>query len=444
MPPKLVPSSVYVKIRPLATSGGHAETDQKDQKQISGFDDTSVSIETEYMFAKGEAKYDFPKLVMKPETTQKECFDIVCSELVDSVVSEGQNCLVFAYGQSGTGKTRTMLGTDESLLQKELHEDWGLFPRVGQEIFARCKNKFVLTMSAVEFYMGDCFDLLGPRGKVGIDGDTRQPFGETREHLKDPTELIPVLNAVMANRSVQATGLNEGSSRSHAALILNLAQLDDQNKYINTTFTLVDLAGAERSDKVEKKPAKGKEWMEADPMQSLAAMKQKQMEAGDTKTTMKPGEKSKFGEIPANMTGKVINGELSAIAVEVLKAKDKYAAGQKYQPPKQLVTPTIQFLGGIFDGSAKLSMVITLSLASSNGWETWFSLQYGTDLAKLKVPLKPQKPEALDKVLEKAEKAAAFAKKEFEDKPKNKYYLFRKAKAEATAEAVAKIKMIQA
>ena len=31
-------------------------------------------------FAKGEAKYDFPKVVMKPECTQKECFDTVASE----------------------------------------------------------------------------------------------------------------------------------------------------------------------------------------------------------------------------------------------------------------------------------------------------------------------------------------------------------------------------
>jgi hypothetical protein len=157
---------------------------------------------------------------------------------------------------------------------------------------------------------------------------------------------------------------------------------------------------------------------------------------------MKPGAKSKYGEIPADMTGKMINGELSCIALEVMKAKEKYQAGQKYKPPTQMVTPTIQFLGGIFDGSTKLNMVITLSLSGSNGWETWFSLQYGTDLSKLSVPLKPQKPKDLDKVLQDAEKAAAFAKKEFEDKPKNKFYLFRKAKAQATAGAVEKIKMI--
>ena len=71
-------------------------------------------------------------------------------------------------------------------------------------------------------------------------------------------------------------------------------------------------------------------------------------------------------------------------------------------------------------------------------------MQYGTDLSKLKVPMKPQKPKPLDDVLKQAEKDAAFAKKEFEDKPKNKYYLFRKAKMESTAQTVAQIKTIMA
>ena len=71
---------------------------------------------------------------------------------------------------------------------------------------------------------------------------------------------------------------------------------------------------------MEKKPAKGREFMEADPMQAIASMKRMQMEAGDTKTQLKPGAKSKYGEVPANVTGRVINSELSNISIEVLRA----------------------------------------------------------------------------------------------------------------------------
>ena len=71
-------------------------------------------------------------------------------------------------------------------------------------------------------------------------------------------------------------------------------------------------------------------------------------------------------------------------------------------------------------------------------------MQYGTDLSKFKVPMNPPKPKPLDEVLEKAEKDAAFAKKECETKAKNKYYLFRKAKMESTAQTVEQIKAIMA
>jgi hypothetical protein len=241
--------------------------------------------------------------------------------------------------------------------------------------------------------------------------------------------------------------LNEGSSRGHAAFILTISQLDAEKKYISTTFTLLDLAGAERGEKVEKKTKAektkgGKDFMAGDPMQAMAFVQQMKMESGDETTRVEPGKKSKFGEVPANITGKVINGELSNIAIEVLKATEKHAAGKKYTPPYAMVTPPVKFVSRIFDGTAKLNTVITLSLSGGNGWETWFSLQYGSDLAKLKVPLKPKKPIAVDQCLKDAEKAAAFAKKEFEEKPKNKYYLYRKGKAQATAELVEKIKAV--
>ena len=73
---------------------------------------------------------------------------------------------------------------------------------------------------------------------------------------------------------------------------------------------------------MEKKPAKGREFMEADPMQAIASMKRMQMEAGDTSgaKAFKEGAKSKYGEVPANVTGRVINSELSNISIEVLRA----------------------------------------------------------------------------------------------------------------------------
>jgi hypothetical protein len=52
------------------------------------------------------------------------------SDLVDAWTNQAHNCMVFAYGQTGTGKTHTMFGTPESLKSDEPHTDWGIFPRV--------------------------------------------------------------------------------------------------------------------------------------------------------------------------------------------------------------------------------------------------------------------------------------------------------------------------
>ena len=74
----------------------------------------------------------------------------------------------------------------------------------------------------------------------------------------------------------------------------------------------------EKKTKADKTKG-GKDFMTGDPMQTMAFMQQMKMESGDETARIEPGKKSMFGEVPANITGKVINGELSNIAIEVRK-----------------------------------------------------------------------------------------------------------------------------
>lgn len=46
-----------------------------------------------------------------PESRQSEVYQAVVSPLIEEVLA-GYNCTVFAYGQTGTGKTHTMIGTE--------------------------------------------------------------------------------------------------------------------------------------------------------------------------------------------------------------------------------------------------------------------------------------------------------------------------------------------
>mmetsp|Transcript_27677 Transcript_27677/g.64523 ORF Transcript_27677/g.64523 Transcript_27677/m.64523 type:complete len:127 (-) Transcript_27677:37-417(-) len=59
-------------------------------------------------------------------------------------------------------------------------------------------------------------------------------------------------------------------------------------------------------------------------------------------------------------------------------------------PMKQMSTAAIEYLSGCMTGQALLSMVVCMSTATQNGWETWFSCTYGEDLAKLRAPVKPR------------------------------------------------------
>jgi hypothetical protein len=389
------------------------------------------------MFSKGEAKYAFPKQVLGPECTQQEVADATAPDLVEAFTQENYNVLFFAYGQTGTGKTHTMFGTDASLKSSTFHDDWGIFPRVCDMTFASMREKtgtkFVITASAIEFHMGECVDLLGEHGPVQIDQATHEPAGNTCVELHEPGDLMAFLAQVMANRTTRATKMNEGSSRSHAALMLDLMQVDvESNEYVKTTFTLVDLAGAERPSKASE----GERMTGGMCMEFLPKLLELKASGQITEEKYKQ-------LVPVGAQGLVINHELFNLGTEVLKATEQHKKKKPYQAPKAMVTPTIKFLSAILDGKAMLRMCVCLSSAGQNGWETWFSLQNGTDLSKLRAPLHAQKPQDLDKLIKTATANAEKAKKEFEKSAMNQYWFLRKSKAENAATYLEKLQTLK-
>lgn len=380
---KLHKPEIYVRIRPLATEGGHAEDGTVLTKHLESWDATSVTIETQYLFSKGEAKYAYPTRVFGTEASQQEVTDAMVPDLVNSFTTDRTSVLFFAYGQTGTGKTRTMLGTEPSLLSAEPHDDWGVFPRVCAATFEKVAAlrqqglRCVLSGSAIEFYMGECFDLLlssrEGNAPVQVDMLTRMPSGETCVVLEQQSDLLGFIAKVIANRTSRSTNFNKassvhsGSSRSHAALILTLSTLDEKSReYSKTHFTLVDLAGAERPDKVRDEVKGGTPGFAPEFITSMVAEK----EAG--RMTQKDIEK----QLPINFQTRLINFELFSLGNEVLKASECHRKGKPFKL-NPMATPTIKFLSAILDGRARLAMCVTLSPAGRNAWETWFSLQVG-------------------------------------------------------------------
>jgi hypothetical protein len=104
--------------------------------------------------------------VFGERTPQEEVFSVIGQPMVEEVL-QGFNGAIFAYGQSGTGKTFTMEGTDWD--SPTLGQDAGVIPRTAVHIFNALANipedNYAVKVSFLEIYNEELFDLLQP-GKV--------------------------------------------------------------------------------------------------------------------------------------------------------------------------------------------------------------------------------------------------------------------------------------
>lgn len=137
-------------------------------------------------------------------------------------------------------------------------EEWGVFPKVVDRVFSAMNekgSKFKLYISCLEFYLMMACDLLDKNAKVAIDKATG-PKPSVKVEITNMEDLVNVMQMVFKNRTAAATRMNQGSkehsgsSRSHAAMILYLYQKTADDKFQKTEFHLIDLAGAERPDKL--------------------------------------------------------------------------------------------------------------------------------------------------------------------------------------------------
>ncbi|NXP39970.1 KIFC3 protein, partial [Leiothrix lutea] len=193
--------------------------------------------------------------------------------LVTSCI-DGYNVCIFAYGQTGAGKTYTMEGTAANP---------GINQRALQLLFSEVRSKaadwdYAITVSAAEIYNEALRDLLGkePQEKLEIklcpdgSGQLYVP-GLTEFRVQSVEDINKVFEFGHIKRVTECTNLNEHSSRSHALLIVTVRGLD-RSTGLRTTgkLNLVDLAGSER---VGRSGAEGSRLREAQHInKSLSAL----------------------------------------------------------------------------------------------------------------------------------------------------------------------------
>ena len=216
--------------------------------------------------------YQFDK-VFSPAADQNMVFNEVVSPILDEVLG-GFNCTIFAYGQTGTGKTYTMTGDISNVLP--LPDAAGIIPRVLDAMFQRLEaseTEHLVKCSFIELYNEELRDLLSPDDAIKLkifDDNTKKSHATTMVqgmeecYLKSAVQGITLLRNGSHKRQVAATKCNDLSSRSHTVFTITVQRkgtTTDGQEYMNTgKLNLVDLAGSEN---IQRSGAENKRAAEA-------------------------------------------------------------------------------------------------------------------------------------------------------------------------------------
>ncbi|XP_065393012.1 kinesin-like protein KIFC3 isoform X6 [Macaca fascicularis] len=257
---------VIARVRPVTKEDG--EGPEATNAVTFDADDDSII----HLLHKGKpVSFELDK-VFSPQASQQDVFQEV-QALITSCI-DGFNVCIFAYGQTGAGKTYTMEGTPENP---------GINQRALQLLFSEVQEKasdweYTITVSAAEIYNEVLRDLLGkePQEKLEIrlcpdgSGQLYVP-GLTEFQVQSVDDINKVFEFGHTNRTTEFTNLNEHSSRSHALLIVTVRGMDCSTGLRTTgKLNLVDLAGSER---VGKSGAEGSRLREAQHInKSLSAL----------------------------------------------------------------------------------------------------------------------------------------------------------------------------
>ena len=234
---------VAIRVRPM-------NKHEREQNSKICVEVDTVNNTVSVLPSKGSTKTFQFDYVYPMDTTQRDIYDQVAFPIVDSIF-QGYNGTVFAYGQTGCGKTYTMMGivTDPELK--------GIIPNAFSHIFGFIKTegqskKFLVRCSFVEIYNEEVRDLLiNNNKKLDIREDPKKGIfikDLTYVTLKDTEDIQKCLDKGNKNRHVGATSMNDQSSRSHSIFTVYL-EIEEDGKIRSGKLNLVDLAGSERVGK---------------------------------------------------------------------------------------------------------------------------------------------------------------------------------------------------
>ncbi|CAN8287970.1 unnamed protein product [Cochlearia groenlandica] len=232
---------VFCRVKPL---------DSKNLKEAVASDARNVI--TNYAETKKKT-YNFDR-VFQPDSSQDDVF-LEIEPIIKSVI-DGYNACIFAYGQTGTGKTYTMEGCPETP---------GIVPRAIKGLFKQVdesNHRFVIKFSMLEIYMGSLRDLLVSQAtkpiapippSLVIHTDSKGEIDiENLVTIKvnDCNQVMKLYKLGCRNRATASTNSNSASSRSHCMIRVSITCVGATERRRETNkIWLVDLGGSERVSK---------------------------------------------------------------------------------------------------------------------------------------------------------------------------------------------------
>ena len=300
--------------------------------------------------------------VFDTASRQTDIFDYSIRSTVDDILN-GYNGTVFAYGQTGAGKSYTMMGAD---IDDE--EQRGIIPRIVEQMFASILRspeniEYTVRVSYMEIYMEKIRDLLVPQNdNLPVHEEKNRGVyvkGLLEIYVSSVLEVFEVMRRGGLARATAATNMNQESSRSHSIFVITVTQKNVETGSAKSgQLFLVDLAG---SEKVGKTGASGQTLEEA----------------------------------------KKINKSLSALGMVINSLTDGKSTHIPYRDSK--LTRILQESLG---GNSRTTLIINCSPSSYNESETVSTLRFGVraksikNKAKINAELSPQE---LKQLLKKAQ-----------------------------------------
>ena len=324
-----------------------------------GYHDDAKFLFSQSREAQGTFTFD---RVFDMECKQQDIFDFSIRSTVDDIIN-GYNGTVFAYGQTGAGKSYTMMGSN---IDDE--EGRGVIPRIVEQIFASIMSspstiEYTVRVSYMEIYMERIRDLLAPQNdNLPVHEEKNRGVyvkGLLEIYVSSVQEVYEVMRRGGNARAVAATNMNQESSRSHSIFVITVTQKNVETGSAKSgQLFLVDLAG---SEKVGKTGASGQTLEEA----------------------------------------KKINKSLSALGMVINALTDGKSSHIPYRDSK--LTRILQESLG---GNSRTTLIINCSPSSYNDAETLGTLRFGTRAKSIKNKAKVNaelSPAELKSLLKKAQ-----------------------------------------